>query len=195
MFNDRSKLIGRLKADKKFRASYIKAKLGLLVPAQIRALRLRSSTPPMPRQKDLANEAEMHQSRISMFETPGAANVTLETLANIASALRCGLKVEFVPFSNMLKWENDFPQDTFDVVRLDNDYEFINPAAAQAMTDVPAIASFGTVQPNVFQGANVIASERAVQKELTGPKPPFSVVSLAGNEQFPQQLNLAAAQG
>lgn len=127
--NERSKLIARLKSDKKFRVAYIKAKLGVLVPAQIRGLRLKSNNPSMPRQKDLAREAEMHQSRISMFETPGAANVTLETLANLASALRSGLVVKFVPFSEMLKWENDFSQDTFDVVRLDNDTAFIEPAA------------------------------------------------------------------
>jgi len=86
----------------------------------------------MPRQKDLANEAEMQQSRISMFETPGAANVTLETLANLASALRSGLVVKFVPFSEMLRWENDFAQDSFNVIRLDHDLEFLNPDASQS---------------------------------------------------------------
>lgn len=122
--------------DKKFRIAYIKAKLGVLVPAQIRGLRIKSINPSMPRQKDLAIEAEMHQSRISMFETPGAANVTLETLATIAAALRCGLKVEFVPFSQMLKWENDFSQDTFNVIRLEQDIEFLTPAAVSQPPEV-----------------------------------------------------------
>lgn len=64
-----------------------------------------------------------------MFETPGAANVTLETLAQIAAALRSGLVVKFVPFSEMLKWENDFSQDNFDVVRIEHDNEFIGLVA------------------------------------------------------------------
>ncbi len=71
----------------------------------------------------------MQQSRISMFETPGAANVTLETLANIAAALGSGLVVKFVPFNEMLRWENEFSPDGFDVVRLDQDAEFLKPTA------------------------------------------------------------------
>ena len=123
---DRTIRVSKLLNDRKSRASYIKAKLGVLVPAQIRALRLNSTSPAMPKQNDLAREADIHQSRISMFETPGTANMTLETLAQLASALRVGLVVKFVPFSEMLRWENDFRQDTFDVLRLEEDEVFIN---------------------------------------------------------------------
>jgi transcriptional regulator with XRE-family HTH domain len=84
----------------------------------------------MPRQQDLARRTNMHQSRISMFETPGAANITLETLANIAAGLKVGVTVKFVPFSEMLRWENGYSQDTFDVrPRLEQDEAFLNPAA------------------------------------------------------------------
>jgi hypothetical protein len=62
-----------------------------------------------------------------MFETPGAANVTLDTLANIAAGLRVGLVVEFVPFSRMLDWENHYRQDLFDVTRIEQDEAFLNP--------------------------------------------------------------------
>jgi len=87
----------------------------------------------MPRQSDLALAAKLHQSRISMFETPGAANMTLETLAKLAAAFKVGLIVKFVPFHEMLKWENEYSQDTFHVTRIDEDREFENPAArAQA---------------------------------------------------------------
>jgi transcriptional regulator with XRE-family HTH domain len=105
----------------------------VLVPAQIHALRLKSKNPALPRQRDLAREAEMHQSRISMFETPGAANITLETLAKIAAGLKVGVIVKFVPFNEMLRWENSFRADSFDVApRLEEDEEFIRPDAAQA---------------------------------------------------------------
>lgn len=81
----------------------------------------------MPRQSDLAKAADMKQSRISMLETPGAANVTLETLSRIAAAFKVGVIVKFVPFSEMLAWENGFSQDNFDVVKIDNDIPFLNP--------------------------------------------------------------------
>jgi hypothetical protein len=64
-----------------------------------------------------------------MFETPGAANITLETLARLAAAFKVGLVVKFVPFSEMLNWENAFSQDAFDVVKIDADREFLHPNA------------------------------------------------------------------
>lgn len=122
--SDRSARISELLTSFESRVSYIGAKLSVLVPSQIRALRLRSN---MPRQSDLAHEAKMHQSRISMFETPGAANLTLDTLSRLAAAFKVGLKVEFVPFSEMLDWESNYSQDTFNVTRLSQDAEFIRP--------------------------------------------------------------------
>ncbi len=121
--SERSKLISKLLTDRKARFAYIKAKLGVLVPSQIRALRLRSG---MLRQTDLAKSASMQQSRISMLETPGA-NVTVETLANLAAVLKVGLVVKFVPFSEMLQWENSFSQDSFNVLPLNEDRNFLSP--------------------------------------------------------------------
>jgi transcriptional regulator with XRE-family HTH domain len=112
-----------LQSNFKTRTAYIQAKVGTLVPSQIRALRIKSET---PRQPDLAKAAEMHQSRISMLETAGS-NPTLGTLSAIAAALKVGLKVEFVPLSEMLAWENEFSQDDFTVVTIDDDAEFLNP--------------------------------------------------------------------
>jgi len=128
--SERSNRISKLLSSQSSRASYIKAKLAVLVPAQIRALRINSTNPPMPHQRDLAREAELHQSRISMFETPGAANITLETLSKIAAGLRCGVVVKLVPFSEMLRWENSFSPGKFDVKRLDQDEAFLNPVSA-----------------------------------------------------------------
>ena len=126
--SDRSQLISKLKTEQKSRAAYIKAKLGVLVPSQIRALRLKSN---MPRQQDLAEAAHMQQSRISMFETPGSANVTLDTLARLAAVFKVGLLVKFVPFSETLRWENAFSQDEFNVIRLDEDVDFIAPTKSR----------------------------------------------------------------
>jgi transcriptional regulator with XRE-family HTH domain len=124
--NERSNLISRLRTSIDIRTAYIKAKLGVLVPSQIRALRSNSD---MPRQSDLAKAAGLHQSRISMFETPGAANMTIETLSRLAAAFKVGLIVKFVPMSEMLRWENQYSQDSFAVASLDHDYDFIDPDA------------------------------------------------------------------
>lgn len=132
--NERSDRISRLLNNLDSRASYIRAKVSVLVPSQIRALRLKSTNPAMPYQRDLAKEAGMHQSRISMFETPGMANMTLETLSKIAAALRTGLIVRFVPFNEMLEWENRFYPESFDVIRLDDDRAFLSPDFAATTT-------------------------------------------------------------
>ncbi len=138
--NDRSSRISRLLHSQKSRASYIKSKLAVLIPAQIRCLRLRTSSPPLPYQRDLAREADMHQSRISMFETPGAANFTIDTLAKIAAALKVGVIVQFVSFSEMLRWENSFSPDNFDVQpRLEEDHAFLEPPVATVqVADLPS---------------------------------------------------------
>jgi transcriptional regulator with XRE-family HTH domain len=155
--SDRLGRIYRLLKNQKSRASYVKAKLAVLVPAQIRALRLKSTNPPMPFQRDLAREAEVHQSRISMFETPGSANITLDTLAKIAAALRVGVIVKFVPFHEMLRWENSFSPDAFNVnPRLEEDEEFINPLAART-EDASSMAASSTAGSNA--GASPIADD------------------------------------
>ena len=121
---ERSARISKLTSDRHSRESYIKAKLGVLVPSQIRALRLKSST---PHQKDLAKAAGTHQSRVSKIEQPGEANLTIEKLAWIASVHKVGLIVKFVPFSEMLQWENRFSQDAFNVTPIDQDTAFLSP--------------------------------------------------------------------
>jgi hypothetical protein len=62
-----------------------------------------------------------------MFETPGAANMTIETLARLAAAFKVGLLVKFVPFSEMLRSENEYSQDRFFVTPVDKDMEFLDP--------------------------------------------------------------------
>lgn len=123
---DRSERISRLRNDRKSREAYVKAKLGVLVPSQIKALRLKSNT---PKQQALARLSGMHQPRLSKLETAGAANVTLETLAEIAAIHKVGVIVKFVPYSEMLEWDNAYSQDTFNVTRLDDDIAFLNPAS------------------------------------------------------------------
>lgn len=160
--NERSQQICRLQTSQQSRASYIKAKVGVLVPAQIRGLRVSSINPSMPFQKDLAREAEVHQSRISMFETPGMANMTLETLSKVAAALRVGLIVKFVPFSEMLRWDNEFHPD-YNVTRLDEDMEFILGDAYTPEQSSSDMASVGQEIEGLGGGKK---SVKSIQDEL-----------------------------
>jgi transcriptional regulator with XRE-family HTH domain len=75
-------------------------------------------------QQALAQEVEMKQSRISAMERPGT-RFNIETLVRLASIFQVGLVVKFVSFSEMLKWENSFSQDEFNVQRIDSDAEFL----------------------------------------------------------------------
>ena len=137
--SSRMKKITKLLESRENRESYIRAKLNHLIPSQIRALRLREEWT----QKQLAEESGMKQARISAVETPGAVNFSLETLIRLAAAYRVGLQVRFVPFSTLLKWENEYSQDNFSVTAIEDDQEFLSPAATTPRWDfqyTPAVA-------------------------------------------------------
>jgi len=143
--NERSKKISKLIESSTSRASYIRASLGVNIPSQIRALRLRCNM----KQADLAEAADMKQSRISAVECPGATRFNLETLIRLASVFRVGLVVRFASFSEMLEWENDFSQDEFVVTRIEDDAEFLNPVTSRQTTATVANSRY------VFRGASL----------------------------------------
>jgi transcriptional regulator with XRE-family HTH domain len=177
--DERSKTISRLRSDLDSRISYIRAKLNVVVPSKIRALRLKSD---MPRQSDLARAAQMHQSRVSMFETPGAANFTLETLARLAAVFKVGLVVDFVPFSEMLHWENTYSQDSFDVTKIDSDREFIEGIPRkQRRTRRKTKASFTAIG---WSNSSLAGGQSAVRNDRTS----------TGQQQLPFGLPIAPAQ-
>jgi transcriptional regulator with XRE-family HTH domain len=122
-------MISRLIKSNKYRAAYVRAKAQTNIPSQIRALRLRRGMT----QQDLAREADMKQPRISAMEQPGETQFNLDTLVRLAAAFKVGLIVRFSSYSQMLAWENEFNQDSFDVIHLENDNAFLQerePATA-----------------------------------------------------------------
>lgn len=125
--SERSELIFKLKNDTKFRASYIRSKLNLLIPSQLRGLRLKGKLT----QKQLADEAEMKQPRISAMERPGEIKFALETLIRMAAAHGVGLVVKFVSLSEMLRWENQYSQDELHAIPIAEDEAFLNPSPPQ----------------------------------------------------------------
>jgi hypothetical protein len=155
--SERLERISKLLHSQQSRTAFIKAKLSVLVPAQIRSLRLKSENPPMPFQRDLARESDLHQSRISMFETPGGANMTLETLAKIAAGLRVGVVVKFVPLSEMVRWKDEFSPDSFDVTRIDEDEALLHPDSVESPRENARLAELS------YATGNAIGSTYGVQ--------------------------------
>lgn len=117
--NERFQLIDKLEKSKASREAYTRSKISINIPSQIRALRRRRDLT----QQELAIEADMKQSRISAMERPGT-KLNIETLIRVAAAFRTGLIVKFAPFSDMIDWENDFSQDSFDSAKIEDDWKF-----------------------------------------------------------------------
>ncbi len=122
----KSKTVSRLRASLTDREDYIRAKLNHLLPSQIKALRSKN----IWTQVRLAEEANMKQARISAIEKPGAVAFTLETLIRLAAVFKVGLQVRFVPFSQMVDWENSYSQDRFNIRNIEEDYRFNGSYAA-----------------------------------------------------------------
>jgi transcriptional regulator with XRE-family HTH domain len=148
--NERSKMISKLINSRDTRESYVRSKLSVLLPAQIRSLRLRREM----KQAVLGTEAEMKQGRISSLERIGEASFSIETLIRLASAFRVGLIVKFVPMSEMLAWENSFMPDEFDVVPVEKDEAFINYGSVQVKSPICNHAWTKTVhyKPSLYPG-------------------------------------------
>jgi transcriptional regulator with XRE-family HTH domain len=142
----RSKLIDKLRGDRSARESYLRATLNIMVPSQIKALRLQEPWT----QKELGIAADMKQARISAAEKPGKVAFSLETLIRLAAAFKVGLQLRFVPLSTMLDWENGYSQDTFNVMKIDDDHSFLKPKTSSA-EDESAIRN-GTNDMNVLKG-------------------------------------------
>ena len=143
--SERLERISELRKSKASRASYIRSKLNVLIPSQIRALRQKL----FETQVALGKEAEMKQSRISAMERPGAVQFNIETLVRLASTFKLGLVIKFVPFSEMLKWENDFNQDAFSPATIDVDNEFM---AEPAIGFTPSSALGEAIDKNLDLG-------------------------------------------
>jgi transcriptional regulator with XRE-family HTH domain len=121
---ERSALISDLMTNRESREVYIRSKLNVLLPSQIRSLRLRRGM----KQSELGEAAEMKQARISAMEHIGEARFSIETLVRLAAAFCVGIEIRFVAFSEMLAWENEYQPESFDAISLEKDDDFIRPA-------------------------------------------------------------------
>lgn len=141
--SERSEWIDKLRNSFTSRVAYTRATINVNVGSQVRSLRRQRDN---MTQKALANESDMKQSRISAIEHPGDSSFNIETLVRIASAFKVGLMVRFVPYSEMLRWENSFRPDSFDITPIDEDFEFVEP---QGVVDLLRRAK----KPNIIEAA------------------------------------------
>jgi len=183
--NARLKTISKLLNEQAARESYIRSKLSVLLPAQIRSLRLRRGQ----KQSELAASAEMKQARISKLEQIGAANFSIETMIHLAAAFRTGLIVKFVPFSDMLKWENDFQPDSFDVTPIEQDRQFRNPNGNENQ-EQPGMSSglLEAISGNLNSDKLFTQSSESIWRSACADMP-FSSVMLSGEQ---SQTNVQA---
>lgn len=132
--SEKSQLINKLKNSFSSRVAYTRATTSINVASQIKALRRRRKMT----QKELSNLMGTGQSRISAMERPGEL-LTVDTLVRLASAFGVGLMVKFVPFSEMLNWENSYHQDSFDATSIEKDIEFLEPKSIETTLLSPAL--------------------------------------------------------
>lgn len=88
-------------------------------------------------QEELSKLMGTGQPRISAMERPGELPA-VDTLVKLASAFGVGLMVKFIPFSEMLNWENSYSQDSFDATSIEKDTEFLEPKSIE--TTYPSLA-------------------------------------------------------
>lgn len=109
----REQIIARLQ-DKTAREAFVASRLRVRLPAQIRELRLSRRL----RQSDVGG---MLPSLISRYEQSGYEDFSLRTLRALAAAFDVGLKVQFVPFSELVA-DACNPDSSLDVPDFDNDW-------------------------------------------------------------------------
>jgi len=106
-------------------------------------------------QPALAAASGMKQSRISAMEQPGRTNFNLETLVRIAATFKVGLAVKFVPFSEMLRWENEFNQDEFNPHAIEDDIEFQVPNIPKHVAEQFRALVAGTTPPKIEEAVSI----------------------------------------
>jgi transcriptional regulator with XRE-family HTH domain len=136
--------------DPEYRKAFVASQINIGVPFQIRAL-LKSR--PGWTQQTLAERASMLQPRISGLMAPGRVRPNIETLRRIAEAFDCGLVVRFAPFSEMVRWSENFDPENFSVPSFNDDS--INIGDASGVSGEQA-SSIPVASANQAQCSNLV---------------------------------------
>jgi len=88
----------KIRKSKRYRDAFVEHRISEYLPLKIRAIREDRELS----QKELGELFGKAQSWISKLEDPNYARFTLTTLLQLAAAFNVALKVDFVPFSELL---------------------------------------------------------------------------------------------
>ena len=104
--------------DRAYRDAYVRSQITTALPFQLRALRkARGWT-----QEQLAELSGMAQSRFPSLEKPTGKMPDLDTLCRIAAVYDIALQVRFLPFSELIDWDEGFDPDAFNIGTFDGEF-------------------------------------------------------------------------
>ena len=126
--NTSSSLISEMR-NKEYRDAYVASQIRMTLPLLVRTLRRNVAWT----QPQLAEAAGMAQPRISELEKPGERRLTIETLLKLASAFDVALQVRFLPFSELIDWNEEIDLDNFAIPPFSQEIEAAERANALAL--------------------------------------------------------------
>ena len=103
--------------DKPYRDTFVAAHLSTNIAAQIQTIREQRGWT----KKQLAQEAGMSPSRITVMEDPSYEKFTLTTLKRLASAFDVALVTRFTPFSDLVDWVAELSPERLETPEFEND--------------------------------------------------------------------------
>lgn len=101
-----------------YRRAFVERQTRHDIAGQIRAMRAARNWS----QSDLAEKAGVTQSMISRLESFSYGKPTVETLRALADVFDVGLAVRFVPFSEMVLWEDNLTPEALAPASFENEY-------------------------------------------------------------------------
>ena len=175
--NSISKIWNKLR-NPEYRKAFVASQINIAIPFQLYALlKSRGWT-----QAQLAERAGMLQPRISAMLKPGKTRFNIETLRRLAEAFDCGLVVRFAPFSELVRWSEQFNPELFDVPSFSQEEEgrplyFVSTRVVSAESFPQLNLGAAYVYTSIVEGATVFADWAAPHNrgEIAVTNPSLSI--------------------
>lgn len=115
-----TRLIRKLRK-KELRDIYVESAISDVISTQI--FNLRKSRNRNWSQRDLAKKVKMAQPRIAVLEGADYENYTISTLKRLASAFDVALIVKFAPFSELIKFKENFSSHDLQIPSFNEEFD------------------------------------------------------------------------
>ena len=122
MLSMMTRLIRKLRK-KELRDIYVESAISDVISTQI--FNLRKSRKRNWSQRDLAKKVKMAQPRIAVLEGADYENYTISTLKRLASAFDVALIVKFAPFSELIKFKENFSSHDLQISSFDEEFDLL----------------------------------------------------------------------